>query len=147
MAVDDSADGVGMVRQRVTDAQGELRADGNVERVQLAHVACDERPRPAAVRADDQRAVVRPADPQPFVARRACDVLDDEPVVRTAGERELRHAQAGRERVAGRDPRRAELRLGRDEPQALHQLGEAQVPGAVVGDELDQPCHTNCSST
>jgi hypothetical protein len=145
-ALDDGGDRVRMVGHRVTERERELCVGGHVERAQLAQLAGDERPRPAVVRTGHEHAGARAPHPQPAIPCRTLDVVHHDAVRRPVAERELGDAQPGRERVAGRHDRRVELGLRNHDREPLDGLRVGQIAGTVVGDELDQPPHTNVSS-
>jgi hypothetical protein len=127
------------------EAARDVRVGRHVERAQLIERRRHERPGPATVGSDDEHALARAPDPQPGIARRTRDIVHDDPVGGTRGERQRGHAQVGRERVRGQD--RADLCFGGHQCHALDRLREPKVAWAVVGHEVYERSQTNCSST
>jgi hypothetical protein len=96
------------------------------------------------VGADDGHAVVTAGEAEQVCARRGRardDIVEHEPVRRAVAQRQAGDAVPRREGVARRHPRGTHLGVGKHERQALEELGERQIAGAVVGDELEEAAH------
>jgi hypothetical protein len=65
--------------------------------------------------------------------------VDDDPPGAAPPEGQLGHPEARGERVAARDAHMAERDVGARRRDAPAELGERQVTGPVVGDEVHEP--------